>query len=179
MITRASVEREYNIVNGIIQNPGKFEGEPAYVPYYWDLAMDGCADEVGEVLVFHLDASDVAIWPELASVASIHLAADSNGFVSHTCVPPAVKAAGGFSVIEALTVLALICCIAMIVFSVWYEYKHPCTRHETRTCTSLECTGYVPTYDSDGDLTGMSCAAYENRSYPCQICVERGAEKNE
>jgi len=36
-MTREQITSEYNIDdNGIIRNPGKFEGEMLYVPYFWD-----------------------------------------------------------------------------------------------------------------------------------------------
>lgn len=48
---------------GTIRGPGKFEGEPYYVPYYWDVANSGAADEElfdGEipVSIFKLDSKD-------------------------------------------------------------------------------------------------------------------------
>ena len=29
-----------------IRNPGKFENEPYYVPYFWDCCLDGAEDEI-------------------------------------------------------------------------------------------------------------------------------------
>ena len=37
---------EFNVVNGIIQNPGKFEGSPDWTPYYWDLVMNGEGEDI-------------------------------------------------------------------------------------------------------------------------------------
>ena len=42
------IREEYNVVDGIIRNPGKFECEPEWVPYYWDLALDGDGEDVSE-----------------------------------------------------------------------------------------------------------------------------------
>jgi len=36
------IMKEYNILDGIIQDLGKFEGEPAYVPYFYNWMLDGC-----------------------------------------------------------------------------------------------------------------------------------------
>lgn len=90
MMTRGEVEAAYTVRNGIVSSPGKFEGEPAWAPYYWALVMDGCADdeesgtEPGDdllVSVFHPDSSDVETWPELAGVTEIRLWEDDHGFV--------------------------------------------------------------------------------------------------
>ena len=37
----AKVHAEYTVVDGIIRNPGKYECECVWVPYYWDLVLDG------------------------------------------------------------------------------------------------------------------------------------------
>lgn len=29
---------------GIITDPGKFEGEMLYIPYFWQVSLDGCVD---------------------------------------------------------------------------------------------------------------------------------------
>ena len=42
------IREEYDVVDGIIQNPGKFECEPEWVPYYWDLALNGEGEDVSE-----------------------------------------------------------------------------------------------------------------------------------
>ena len=43
-----NIREEYNVVDGIIRNPGKFECEPEWVPYYWELALDGDGEDVSE-----------------------------------------------------------------------------------------------------------------------------------
>ena len=46
MLTKIEVEKEYALnEHGIVQSPGKFEGEPWYVVALWDLVLEGCADE--------------------------------------------------------------------------------------------------------------------------------------
>lgn len=60
------IRDSFTVVNGIIQNPGKFEREPIYVPYYWNCALEGMADEdEGGEFVFELDAAERVIWPEI------------------------------------------------------------------------------------------------------------------
>jgi hypothetical protein len=83
-MTREEIEQEYKVIAGIITSPGKFEGESVYAPHYWNLGLEGGADEDdGESYVFHLDSSDVLVWPELSSVRTLRLIEDDNGFV-HT-----------------------------------------------------------------------------------------------
>ena len=43
-----NIREEYDVKDGIIQNPGKFECEPEWVPYYWDLALNGEGEDVSE-----------------------------------------------------------------------------------------------------------------------------------
>ena len=38
------MDDRYVVVGGRIQSPGKFEGEPEYVPTFWSLANEGGAD---------------------------------------------------------------------------------------------------------------------------------------
>jgi hypothetical protein len=70
-------------ITGTIQNPGKFEGEQAYVPYFWDCYLDGGAStDDGEVLGFRVEGQDIERFPELAKVEWIFLMEDDQGFVS-------------------------------------------------------------------------------------------------
>jgi hypothetical protein len=85
-VTRAKLEKLYTVRPGtiIITNPGKFEGKPLWAPYYWDLAMDGCADASDHIdggFGFKIDASDVEVWPELKDTPQILLFETDNGFV--------------------------------------------------------------------------------------------------
>jgi len=44
----------YESKDGVITSPGKFEGEPVWLPGLWDLAMQGFADgEDNETFTFH------------------------------------------------------------------------------------------------------------------------------
>lgn len=92
MLTRAEIEKMYKVENGIIKSPGKFEQEPVYVPYYWDLVLDGGPDEQvddedGTVhAIFEIDMTDVEMWPELGITRKLDLWEDSQGFVRHTAI---------------------------------------------------------------------------------------------
>ena len=52
---REQIERDYDVVDGRITSPGKFEGEQAYVSFYWESYMNGVADrDNGKVLGFDI-----------------------------------------------------------------------------------------------------------------------------
>ena len=64
------------------QHPGKFQGCAAYVPYFWEQFLDGCADrDDGEVLGFNVTAIDKKLFPELARRRTVNLYETSAGFV--------------------------------------------------------------------------------------------------
>jgi hypothetical protein len=64
------------------RHPGKFEGQPAYVPYYWDVYLNGFADnDTGDVLVFRVDEGDKQLFPELKRRRSVKLRQTEQGFV--------------------------------------------------------------------------------------------------
>jgi hypothetical protein len=71
--------REYE---DIVNRPGKFEQEPRYVPYYWDIYLNGFADDDdGEVLTFNVESEDVAMFPELKGKKTVKIVELDNGFV--------------------------------------------------------------------------------------------------
>ncbi len=82
-MTREQITNEYNVnEHGIIQNPGQFEGEMLYVPYFWDAYLNGMADnDDGEVLTFTVNDEDRFKFPELADVKEIDLIQTDSGFV--------------------------------------------------------------------------------------------------
>ena len=69
--------------HGIIRNPGKFEGEPAYVPEFWEAGLDGGADrDDGRCWGFDLSAADKAKYPGLLKGRrTIRICQDDQGFV--------------------------------------------------------------------------------------------------
>ena len=46
MITKKEILTRYKVEDGIIQNPGKFEGEPIHTVYYCELMMDGEGEDI-------------------------------------------------------------------------------------------------------------------------------------
>jgi hypothetical protein len=68
--------------NGIITDLGKFEGEPRYVPYYWDCALQGMyAEDVAGVFFMPFDRDDYAKFNELEGEYGIALEESEQGFV--------------------------------------------------------------------------------------------------
>lgn len=64
------------------KHPGKFEGEPPYVPYFWDAFLNGLQDsDDGKILVFNVTAEDKAIFPELRRRRAVKLMQSDQGFV--------------------------------------------------------------------------------------------------
>lgn len=71
-----------------ITQPGKFEGEPVFAPYYWDMGLQGFADsDNGRVYGFRFvnGGEDFKLWPELKKwlgrKRSLKMWEDSQGFV--------------------------------------------------------------------------------------------------
>lgn len=66
-MNRADILKQFNVdARGLIRNPGKFEGEMLYVPYFYDAFLDGLPDyEKGNSVGFHITAEDRAEFPEI------------------------------------------------------------------------------------------------------------------
>lgn len=69
--------------NGRIVDPGKFEGEMIYVPYYWALGLAGFADhDDGRVFRFNITQEDRVLFPELPKHRRVlRLSESDSGFV--------------------------------------------------------------------------------------------------
>ena len=71
----------------VIKEPGKFEGEPTYVPYLWDLAGDGAGETIYDyhdpITLLLIADSDVTAYPELANVYAVVMWESEAGFVHH------------------------------------------------------------------------------------------------
>lgn len=68
--------------DNIIHVPGKFEGEARYVPYYWDIGLEGCADrDDGNTWGFNVSKEDKIAFPELKRRRTVKLIEDNLGFV--------------------------------------------------------------------------------------------------
>lgn len=82
------VREQYNTEHGLIRDPGKFEGEPIYVPYFWRMALEGAADDEGCTLKIPIDKQDRKLFPELAKKQRvIRLYEDDQGFVRESARP--------------------------------------------------------------------------------------------
>lgn len=73
-----------------IRSPGKFQGEPVYAPYFYNLILDGCQDDTldedprypqSEVVdVFDVTSLDTDLWPQLRGVDRLYCFTDDQGF---------------------------------------------------------------------------------------------------
>ncbi len=92
-VTREEIEASYRVVGGKIVSPGEFQNEPVWAPHYWALVLEGAEDDTFddgcgvEWSIFHIDASDVERWPELAGAETVALAKLDNGFVITAVTP--------------------------------------------------------------------------------------------
>jgi len=76
-------------------HPGKFQGEPIFVPYFHDMMMDGMQDDTGDLLIdgktcgipidiFYVTDRDRAEFPDLLDdTDEIHIWTGEQGFVEH------------------------------------------------------------------------------------------------
>ena len=90
MTTKSLVKRiEYG---EMVKQPGKFEGEPAYTPYFYDFSMEGDGEDVSKendslILRFEIQVEDVEVFPELQEFTHVELIFSDSGFVyGHTCI---------------------------------------------------------------------------------------------
>jgi hypothetical protein len=44
-MTKKGIEKVFTVKNGVIKDPGKFEAEPVYSPYFYDLCMESAGDD--------------------------------------------------------------------------------------------------------------------------------------
>ena len=91
---------EYDLKHDRISNPGKFEGECRYVPYFYTLAMNGGADteypeceacnsvenDCMDCSPQHIDSIEVdhvdrILYPELKHVEVVKIGYSDSGFV--------------------------------------------------------------------------------------------------
>ena len=64
-----------------ITNPGKFEMEQRYVPYFWDAFLNGDGEDDDGVLIFDVQPEDIEQFPELKDRSQVKLLETENGFV--------------------------------------------------------------------------------------------------
>lgn len=71
--------------NGIIIQPGKFQGEPWWVPLFWNVALQGHYDhDDGDSFLFLLTDVDRSSYPGLERAKSVTLWESDQGFVHHS-----------------------------------------------------------------------------------------------
>ena len=90
-MSRQEIEKAYDVNDsGVITSPGKFEGEMVYVPYFWDIVLNGGADEnlsdngvnVDRIVIIGDDITEFDDVLSLDDVdCSIDLWEDDSGFV--------------------------------------------------------------------------------------------------
>ena len=90
-MTREQILKDYavNVEHGIIESPGKFEGEMIYAPYFYDLCINGFSedarydDEYRQIDIFTICADDVQQFPELAGLegCTLELYESDQGFI--------------------------------------------------------------------------------------------------
>lgn len=86
---REQVLCDYSVdQNGVIRSPGKFELQPIFTPYFWNLALEGFSDmDNGVTFTFDIRRDNEArkLFPELNSwlgrARILSLTEDSMGFV--------------------------------------------------------------------------------------------------
>ncbi len=75
-----------------VKGPGKFESEEPYVPYFWELGLEGGADEEEDdmgldgdpkpIWVFKITSADRILFPELSGRVQVRIVETHDGFVS-------------------------------------------------------------------------------------------------
>lgn len=88
-MTRQEILAAYDVdSNGRIVSPGKFEGEPIFAPYFWDIGLSGFADsDNGRFYSFRINKDDEAHheFPELKQWLGrcrvLRMSQDGQGFV--------------------------------------------------------------------------------------------------
>jgi len=75
-------ERILRACDDCVSHPGKFEGEPIYSPYFYELSLNGMGELVGEgnEQAFELEALDFYLFSELEGVELILTWQDEAGF---------------------------------------------------------------------------------------------------
>ena len=86
-MTRKEIEENYEVKDGIIQSPGKFEAELVYIPYFWDFYMNGWEDDRDyfdgvPFSGYVVTEEDRKEFPELVGIYGVILYESGQGFVN-------------------------------------------------------------------------------------------------
>ena len=76
MTTFQELEQQFTVKNGIIRNPGKFEGETLATPFYYEIMLDG------EGAVIEIEPSDRLDFDIDDKYNYVYVYEDSMGFVN-------------------------------------------------------------------------------------------------
>jgi len=90
-MNRQDVLNAYSVIDGTIHSPGKFERESLYMPYIFDLSLDGgCEDfPIGSMLFtkVELNSDDHNQFPEFEGKSVIWFYETDNGFIVECNAP--------------------------------------------------------------------------------------------
>lgn len=78
---------EFTVYGGFdaIAEPGKFEGEPLFVPYFYRCGLDGHGDyDENNNWVFEITDDDRGLFPDLADSTQITIIETESGFVGYS-----------------------------------------------------------------------------------------------
>ena len=69
-----------------IVNPGMFEGEPRYTPYFYNMTLHSAQDDIEYIDndvydIFNVTEDDRALFPDLIGIDKVAISIDNNGFV--------------------------------------------------------------------------------------------------
>ena len=65
----------------MVKQPGKFEGQPRFIPYFYDLVLDGGGYIDDTTAEIEITSEDVKLFPELKGYDKVVLYEDNDGFV--------------------------------------------------------------------------------------------------
>jgi len=77
-----TMDKTYAEYQADVKRLGKFQGEQPYVPFYWEIYLEGCADEDdGIILKFYVSKEDKENFPELKNRKVVRLYQRDDGFI--------------------------------------------------------------------------------------------------
>jgi hypothetical protein len=97
---RNQIMSEYTVVDGIIRDPGKFEGEPLFAPDFYESVLDGCGEDLsfsedgcGEsAVLLQIEPNDRIEFPELGTALYVLVTENEQGFVSVSLIETEAEA---------------------------------------------------------------------------------------
>jgi hypothetical protein len=81
-ITPEQIEKDYQVVDGIILSPGKFEFQPRYMPYFYEVYLDGLFSILPHgVISIEVWEEDKNLFSELRPRKRVRFIITEQGFV--------------------------------------------------------------------------------------------------